>query len=390
MSSNQLQDVYITACGAFLPNEPVSNDEMEEVLGQVGGVPSRYRKHVLASNGIKTRYYARTKEGKQTHLVEEMAVLAVEDALKNRGMSKEDIQMLATSTTVPDTLMPGFAPMVHGRLGGSPMDVLSASGVCAASMAAMKSAWLAVRAGQHENAVSLGAEMSSAVMKASRFEKESNIDEARGSDEASFKYFNADFLRWMLSDGAGAVVLENKPKPGALNLKVEWIEVKSYAHQFPACMYMGTSSTSDLSVGDTYQGFDTFAEAEDAGMFVIRQDTDLLPKGLLASVVEEAKNLRDRGMIVPEEIDHLVPHISSYFFYDKFQKQLEEEGLDIPKEKWFTNLATKGNTGTASVYIMLEEAFNTGRFKDGEKILCMIPESGRFSVSYALFTCVAA
>lgn len=388
MSTNTLKDVYVTAAGSFLPNEPVTNDDIEEVLGYVGGQPSRYKKHVLAANGIKQRHYARTKSGLQTHLNEEMAANAVLAALKDRGMSLDELQMLATATTIADTLMPGFGPMVHGRLGGVPMDVLTTSGICSASMTAMKSAWLAIRAGQHNNAMTVGSELPSAVMKAARFERESVIDELRETDNDSYKYFNADFLRWMLSDGAGAVLMEDRPRPGGLSLRVDWIEYKSYANALPACLYLGTKKTSQLSVGDTFNSYATFAEAEKDGLFVLRQDTQLLPIGLLKSVVEEAKCLRARGMLIPDEVDHFLPHLSSYFFLDRYNDVLEKADVNIPKEKWFTNLETKGNTGAASIFIILEEAMRSGRFKPGDRIVTMVPESGRFSVSYAHFTCV--
>jgi 3-oxoacyl-[acyl-carrier-protein] synthase-3 len=67
---------------------------------------------------------------------------------------------------------------------------------------------------------------------------------------------------------------------------------------------------------------------------------------------------------------------------------LENIGFLIPYEKWFTNLTTKGNTGSASIYIMLEELFNGGTLKIGEKILCFIPESGRFSSAFMLLEVV--
>jgi 3-oxoacyl-[acyl-carrier-protein] synthase-3 len=60
----------------------------------------------------------------------------------------------------------------------------------------------------------------------------------------------------------------------------------------------------------------------------------------------------------------------------------------IPEERWFTNLAAKGNTGSASFYIMLEELFASGRLRKGERILGFIPESGRFSVGWMLLTVV--
>lgn len=57
---------YITKVSKLLPNDPVANDEMESVLGMVGGKPSKARALTLKSNKIKTRYYA-LKDGKATH-----------------------------------------------------------------------------------------------------------------------------------------------------------------------------------------------------------------------------------------------------------------------------------------------------------------------------------
>ena len=67
---------------------------------------------------------------------------------------------------------------------------------------------------------------------------------------------------------------------------------------------------------------------------------------------------------------------------------MENIGFIIPYEKWFTNLASKGNTGSASIYVMLEELFHSGKLKEGQKLLCFIPESGRFSMAYMLLTVV--
>ena len=62
--------------------------------------------------------------------------------------------------------------------------------------------------------------------------------------------------------------------------------------------------------------------------------------------------------------------------------------FEIPYEKWFTNLSYKGNTGAASMYIIMEEIFHSGRLKKGDRILCYVPESARFSVCYMMLTAV--
>ena len=50
------------------------------------------------------------------------------------------------------------------------------------------------------------------------------------------------------------------------------------------------------------------------------------------------------------------------------------------------NLKKVGNVGSASIYLMLEELMNSGNLKKGDKILLSVPESGRFSYSYAYLT----
>ncbi len=70
--------VYITRLSKFFPNDPVSNDQMEQVLGMVDGRPSRARSLVLRNNGIKNRYYA-LRDGKPTHTNAQMATIAIRE-----------------------------------------------------------------------------------------------------------------------------------------------------------------------------------------------------------------------------------------------------------------------------------------------------------------------
>jgi len=387
---HSIRDVFITAAGAYLPGEPVDNDRIEDVLGLVDGKPSRLKKRILKSNGIKTRHYALDERGQTTELNEELAVKAVHAALARSELTLDDVEMLAAGTTQGDLPIPGFASMVHGRLGGPPMEILSAGGVCCSSMAALTGAYRAVATRQRRNAVVVGSELVSRSLKGSRFRRESGnpledgrLDELR----SSYRDFDADFLRWMLSDGAGSLVLEAKPHAGRPSLRIDWIELKSHASEYETCMYAGIAQKEAPRAGHTWLDLATIAEADRAELMRIRQDTELLPH-IVKLGVEEYLRLIKRERIVPEEIDHLLCHYSSHFFKGEIVKLLEEAHLSIPEEKWFTNLYTKGNTGAASIFIMLEEALNGGRFKPGEKILLMVPESGRFTMAFALLTSV--
>jgi len=374
-----MRPVYITSTGSFLPNAPVDNDRMEQVLGLVGGKPSRLKDRILKQNGILSRHYALDVDGRSTHLNEELAAHAIIDALDRRQLRIDEVEMLACGTTQGDVPLPGFASMVHGRVGGHAMEVLSTSGVCCSGMAALLSAFRAVQSGQRSNAVACGSEFVSRSLKASKFEADAALEDHR---EVGYRAFDADFLRFTLSDGAGAMLLESKPNERGLSLRIEWIELVSHAHERPVCMYTGLLDKDRPRAGNSWLDYPTIAQADRTGMMKVRQDIKLLPE-IVKLGVEEYLRLLQRERLRPDEIDHLLCHYSSHFFKGEILALLEKAGAMIPERKWFTNLYTKGNTGAASIFIMLDEASRGGRFHEGETILLMVPESGRFSVSFA-------
>lgn len=372
-----VNEAYITGCGAYLPGEPVDNEHIAERLG--GGTTSALRERVLAANGIRTRHYALDERGETTMLNEELAAEAVQRALKDRGLSVEQLGMLATGTTQGDVLVPGFASMVHGRLGGAPMEVLSASGVCASSMAALRAATASVRLGEHEVAAVVGAELISRALKASRYSSETTPARAG---------FDAEFLRWTLSDGAAAVVVEPRPRPDGLSLRVDWTHLVSYAHEHGTCMRAGLAP-EDASDRRTWLDYPTVAEAERAGLLRLRQDVRALPELFGVGLREFVTLVRD-GRFDPRDVDHVLCHYSAEHFKADIFKLLREADLMIDEERWFTNLHTRGNTGAASIFVMLEECWRTNRFKAGDRVLLIVPESGRFSFAFAHLTVVGA
>ena len=58
--------------------------------------------------------------------------------------------------------------------------------------------------------------------------------------------FATDFLRWMLSDGAGAFLVTREPS-SSLSLKIDWLDILSYAPESEVCMYYGLKKEDDGS-----------------------------------------------------------------------------------------------------------------------------------------------
>lgn len=378
-----MRPVYITRLSKYLPNDPVANDEMESVLGMVNGKPSKARAIVLRNNGIKTRYYA-YRDGKSTHTNAQMASQAIKALFEGGKKDINDLQLLTAGTSSPDQMLPSHAAMVHGELGIQRVELISAMGACCSSMQGMKYAMMSIGSGMTDMAVSVGSEKNSTWLHASRFQTE--MDNTSELEKNPFLAFEKDFLRWMLSDGAAAALLEPQPNKDGISLKIEWLEITSFANELETCMYAGSVKNEDASLtGWNDLGVDEWTKNS---VFAMKQDTRLLGDNIVPKGGEYLKDLMAKHSLKVDDVDYYMPHMSSEFFKNQIMEHHRRLGMDIPLEKWFYNLPKVGNVGSASPFLMLEEMFNTGRLKKGERILMMVPESARFTYAYIYFTVV--
>ena len=154
-------EVYITNTSSFFPNNPVSNDEMEDYLGYINGQPSKSKRIVLRNNGITNRYYALTKDRKVTHTNAQITAEAVKAVLGNDDSQLKAIDLLSCGTSTPDQVMPSHGVMVHGLLPQTnSIEVVSPAGVCCAGMHALKYAFMAIKTGDASLAVATGSKSS--------------------------------------------------------------------------------------------------------------------------------------------------------------------------------------------------------------------------------------
>ena len=72
-----MNDAYITGTGAYLPGDPVDNDELTARFGELSPPEARLRDRTLAANGIRTRHYAVDEKGQTLLLNEELAAHAI-------------------------------------------------------------------------------------------------------------------------------------------------------------------------------------------------------------------------------------------------------------------------------------------------------------------------
>ncbi|MGB3585751.1 MAG: 3-oxoacyl-ACP synthase, partial [Tunicatimonas sp.] len=252
---------YITSAGKYLPGKPVDNENIEQYLGMVHGKPSRTKLRMLRQNGIQFRHYALDRQQQSTHSLAGMAAEAVRDCLAQRGVAASEVDFLAAATTQGDLPVPGFASMVHAESGLEACEIATLHGVCGSGMMAIKNAWMQVLLEGKQHALACAGEFASRMFKASRFEQQLTANEHLPLE--------TDFLRWMLSDGAGALLVQPQPTSRGASLAIDWIDIRSYAHLFEPCMYAGYDKKSDTN---SWLDYDNFTQADLAGAINLTQD----------------------------------------------------------------------------------------------------------------------
>lgn len=377
-----VRNAYITKTASFFPNSPVANDEMEEFLGLIDGRPSKVRSIILRQNGINTRYYALDKSQNITHSNAEMAHKAI-DALFESEAEKSNIEYLACATSMPDQLMPSHASMVHGETFNHPLEIASLSGVCMTSLAALKSAYLSIIAGNSDNAVCVASELISPTMLSKCFHEE--VEHQKLIENNPHIAFEKDFLRFMLSDGASALLLSDTPILGR-SLRIDWIQNFSYANEQPSCMYMWAEKEADGRL----KGWKSFSgkDLAEKSIWSLKQDVRQLNKFGIAYFVDAIEAALKNLEINPKDITYVIPHISSMYFYGRLDAELQKRGINLPTDRWFTNLTWVGNIGSAAPFAALDELLKTKPISKDDKILLIVPESGRFAYGVALLTAV--
>ena len=377
---NSLRDVYITGVGAHLPGPRVGNDRMEDHLGRIGGRGSVVGKRALRWNGIAGRHYAMQPDGTVSDTNAGMTAKAVAAALDDAGLDLGSLQHLATATTQGDYLVPGHAAAVQAELGAGPLEIASYQSVCASALMAAKGAWLNVRAGEADVAVAAAGEFSSRWFRPSFYEGTALVD-AKGRLATE-----ADFLRFTLSDGAGAVVMEPRPRPEGLSLKVDWIDLTSLAGRFDPCMWAGATKADRADMKSAWSHAGPTA-AHTAGAVALLQDFELL-KIVIRAWIGVWLDKVDQGRIVPDQVDHLLCHYSARSLRAEIVGLLENTRAMIPEDKWFTTLPDSGNVGAASIWIMLDAFMKSDRPKRGDRVLLIVPESGRAMIGFMMLEVV--
>ncbi|WP_319503287.1 3-oxoacyl-[acyl-carrier-protein] synthase III C-terminal domain-containing protein [uncultured Draconibacterium sp.] len=91
----------------------------------------------------------------------------------------------------------------------------------------------------------------------------------------------------------------------------------------------------------------------------VEQDIRLLKPNIIRYWVDHLEFCLKKYNLDPKDVDYVVPHVSSMFFYGKLAEGIEARGLDLWTHKWFTNLSEIGNIASASIFAALDDFCKT-------------------------------
>lgn len=350
-----MKTAYITSTGSFLPGNPIPNERIPAYMGELDGEPG-VRKKILRMNGITSRHYALDENQRPTYDVYGMSSLAASRCLENTGAP--EITYLSAGSTNTPFIGPGISSLLHGKLAedghiGTNLEINSCSGICSASAQSIVNATRAIRCGEHSAALCIGVEQPSDILKSSAISPPDDRNEHLEKPTRS-RWFMSVFLRSMLSDGAGAFLLRDQPSPTGISYRINWTHSRSFANETPVCMTLDTRS------------------------LLLSQDVSVLAEHLGPCVEKVISGAMAANNDSIASYDIVLPHLSSFFFKNHMLGALEKYSEGKNPDHW-TNLATSGNTGAASIYVMLDEFTRTRPPQDGQRLLLFIPESGRFN-----------
>jgi len=351
-----MSDCYITSTGSYLPGAPVDNQSINQYLGRVIG-EARVQSKILSANGIETRYYALDKKQNATHTLYELAAEAVKDCL----LPDKDplhIDYLSAGTTHAPLLAPGISSILHDQLSkdhvvNHALEINSNSGICSSGAQAIVNAARAVKSGDADAAICVGVEQASDGLKSKAFRTVYDIPTILRNVRSS-KWFMSVFLRFMLSDGAGAFLIEPQPRENSISLKVDWTYSRSFANQAPLCMQIPSKP------------------------MILSQNIKILAKYMEPLSKEAVDGAMCQHGEKLANYTVVLPHMSSYHFEPSVKRIMAELSPNREVPYW-TNLSTAGNTGAASIFIMLDEYLKTKPVAAGDRILLFVPESGQFN-----------
>lgn len=325
--------IRIVAAGRYLPQRIVTNEDFTKLVDTSD-------EWITSRTGIKKRHFA-TDE-----FVHNMGAKAAADALKNAGITKDDIDLVVASTCTPDYITPSLSCLVANELQMNSPACIDINCACAGFVSAVDIARLYLDSGEYKRALVVSSEMLTKI--------------TDYSDRSTCVLFG---------DGAGAAIIEH---------------TDSLYHCDMGSDPSGARHVFARAIGPhnpfTKEGFtpesDGFAIPKEHCFHQDGQDVYKFATRAMPNAIKEACR---KAMIDPTELDWIFSHQANARILETAAKNLK-----LPIEKFYMNIEQRGNISSACIPVCLSEAIEKGILKRGDK-MCIVGFGGGLVYAATIF-----
>ncbi len=303
----------IAALGVSVPERVLTNDELSLTIDTSD-------EWISSRTGIRERRVCRADQA-----TSDLAVEAATDLLASNGHRAEDIDLVISTSLVPDMVFPATASVVAERIGAVNAGAFDVQSGCTGFVYGLATATAFVSAGIYDNVLVTGAE---AVSKALDWQ-----------DRETCVLFG---------DGAGAVLVRPSDNGSIFAFDLGNDGTGAPFLNMPAG---GTAQPATHQTVDERQHF-------------LRMNGREVYRFATRRVVESCRKTLDDAGVTPAEVDLFVPHQANLRIIEKVAAQ-----LGFAEEQVFSNLERFGNTSCASIPLCLHDAMAQGRLKKGDRLL---------------------
>ncbi|MBT4567017.1 MAG: ketoacyl-ACP synthase III [Marinovum sp.] len=300
----------VRGVGHYLPERVVPNSEFEDSL-------ETSDEWIKARSGIERRHFA--AEGETTS---DLAIAAANAALKDAGLSADDMDAIIVATSTADLTFPSVATMVQAGLNMQRGFAYDVQAVCAGFIFALSSANAQILSGQAKRIMVIGAETFSRLMD--------------WSDRSTCVLFG---------DGAGALILEAQEASGSTaDRGILSVDLNSDGRHKDILYVDGGVSTHTTGYL-RMQGKEVFRHA-------------------VEKLAITAQTAMDQASVTADDIDWVVPHQANLRIINGTAKK-----MGIPTERVVVTVQDHGNTSAASIPLALSVAKAAGQLKENHLIV---------------------
>jgi len=307
----------ITALGRYVPPRVVTNHDLSKMV-------ETNHDWIVERTGIHERHWV--EKGTPTS---ELAVKAVDDLLKRRGIEAEEIELIIVATVTPDMFFPSTACLIQDKIRATRAWGFDVSAACSSFLYALTTGAQFIESGQHKRVLVVGADVMTSIL--------------NPEDRTTLILFG---------DGAGAVLLEpcaeGEEAYGILDYRHE-IDGSGGAH-----LYMPGGGSLHPSSRETV----------DKKMHYVHQNGQAVFKYAVRKMEELSRSMLERSNLTGADIGAFIAHQANLRIIDATANKI---GLD--QNKVIKNIHKYGNTTAATIPLAIGDAIDDGKLKKGDLVL---------------------